>query len=682
MIPSVLRSPARLKGVTAALVFLLCLAVTLGIVIGGPQASAEASAQVQRSATVASLSTGPTRVVQIVAHPDDDLFFMNPDIQQAVSEGIPVTSVYLTSGESDGVNMNSTGIAALHREGLAPVADRPLYAEARQNGIRAAYALMATGIRTSPWQRTVIATAGGGQAELDVLRAKPSVQLVWLEMKEAGSVSGYAPVSLHGLWDGVTRRIPSLLTTGTPVRKPFSYTRNQVVSTLVGVLERYRPTLVRTQDPTPGKYPNADHQDHVYGARFVQAALARYAAAVPFGQRPHFTVENYLGYQTHNYAEVLDAPAAGRKLRTLAAYAWSNGIDDCGSPAGCGDRKLATGIGEYHWADDIRYARGGSTSWLAAGPDGTTWAFSVLDGQLAVWHGTAGGAWSDARLLPGTGIDQGADAVTLPDGRIAVFATRTDLGATAADYSRQVVYTVQETPGGEGFSPWQSLGAPATDNVNGTLDFSAPAAAVGPDGRLSVYVRDGNYTLRGRTQTADGSWTPWEFLGGRGLAGDPVTATAADGTRFLFAATATSVTAWTSQGPDGELGSAVATGLPATTLPLTAAPSGEGVGLWFREPVSGDVLRTEATTGPEGLQLSPVTGAGGGAGGYGPTAACADGVTARGAGGFLGEGNASGRSWSRSPLPFVGGPADVCRAAGPTVGVVGWDARLHVAYSA
>ncbi|MGP3690633.1 PIG-L family deacetylase [Streptomyces sp. IBSNAI002] len=680
MIPSLPRSPARVKGLPA-LVALLCLAVTLVMVITVPAASAQASAQVQRAATVASLSAGPTRVVQIVAHPDDDLFFMNPDVQQAVSDGIPVTTVYLTSGEADGVNMDGSEIAALHREGLVPVGDRPVYSEARQNGIRAAYALMATGKRTSPWLRTVIGTAGGGQAELDVLRAKPSVQLVWLEMKEAESVSGYAPVSLHGLWDGVTRRIPSMLTSGTPVHKPFSYTRAQVVSTLVGVLERYRPTLVRTQDPTPGKYPSADHQDHVYGARFVQAALARYAAVVPFGQRPHFTVENYLGYQTDNYAEVLDAAAAGLKLRTLAAYAWSDGIDDCGSPAGCGDRKLATSFDMNHWGDDIRYARGGSTSWLAAGPDGTTWAFSVLDGQLAVWHGTARGAWSDTRLLPGTGIDQGADAITLPDGRIAVFATRTVLGATAADYGRHVVYTVEEKPGGEGFTPWQSLGAPPTDNVNGTLDFSAPAAAVDADGRMSVYVHDGDYTLRGRTQAADGSWTPWESLGGTGISGDPVTATASDGTRYVFAATPTSVTAWTSHGPDGVLGPPVATGLPATTLPLTAAPSGDGVGLWFRRPVSGELLRTVATTGPEGLRLSPVSDAGGGAGGYGAAASCAGGLTGRGAGGVLGAGAASGRSWSRSPLPFVGGPSDVCRAAGPVVAVIGWDARLHVASS-
>ncbi|MFE3289079.1 PIG-L family deacetylase, partial [Streptomyces sp. NPDC059233] len=38
--------------------------------------------------------------LQVVAHPDDDLFFMNPDLSRSISTGIKVTTVYLTSGES------------------------------------------------------------------------------------------------------------------------------------------------------------------------------------------------------------------------------------------------------------------------------------------------------------------------------------------------------------------------------------------------------------------------------------------------------------------------------------------------------------------------------------------------------------------------------------------------------
>lgn len=101
--------------------------------------------------------TGGT-VLQVVAHPDDDLFFMNPDLSRSISTGVKVATVYLTSGESDGRNEAHSP----HLQDPARPADHAAYAEARQNGIRAAYAQMATGDRTSAWQRTSVPTAAWG----------------------------------------------------------------------------------------------------------------------------------------------------------------------------------------------------------------------------------------------------------------------------------------------------------------------------------------------------------------------------------------------------------------------------------------------------------------------------------------------------------------------------------------
>ncbi|MFJ7265697.1 PIG-L family deacetylase [Streptomyces sp. NPDC099050] len=229
----------------------------------------------------------PGRVLQVLAHPDDDLYFMNPDLRYSIAAGHPVTSVYLTSGEADGINAGSA------RAATTPP-DKPAYAEARQNGIRSAYAQMATGDRDSPWRRTVVPTAGGGHAELDVLTAKPQVNLVWLQMREAGNVWADRPDSLHGPWDGRVPRLESMLASGSPVKQQFTYTKDQVVRSLVGILARYGPTTVRSQDPTPGRFPDSrhytDHQDHFYGARFVQVALGAYAKEVK--DRPHFSVQN------------------------------------------------------------------------------------------------------------------------------------------------------------------------------------------------------------------------------------------------------------------------------------------------------------------------------------------------------------------------------------------------------
>ncbi|MEJ8644621.1 PIG-L family deacetylase [Streptomyces sp. MS1.HAVA.3] len=241
--------PVTRRHFAALLTVLTAGATGVLSVATGQQTSAEAT-QEKNAAAVLPASVTSGSVVQIVAHPDDDLFFMNPDLSRSLLSGTQVTTAYLTSGESDGRNEAHGGAA---RDPEQP-ADRTHYAEARQNGIRAAYAQMATGDRTSAWRRTVMPTAGGGRAEVDVLITKPQVHLVWLMLREARSTGGDNPASLRGLWNG---RIPALdaqLTSGTPVKEPFSYTKDQLIQAMAGVLEQYRPTTIRMQDPTPGRY--------------------------------------------------------------------------------------------------------------------------------------------------------------------------------------------------------------------------------------------------------------------------------------------------------------------------------------------------------------------------------------------------------------------------------------------
>ncbi|MFI8260265.1 PIG-L family deacetylase [Streptomyces sp. NPDC085665] len=621
----------------------------------------------------------PGRVLQIVAHPDDDLYFMNPDLRYSIAAGHPVTTVYLTAGEADGIN------ATEGKQASTPP-NKPAYAEARQNGIRAAYAQMATGDRGSAWKRTEVPTRGGGHAEVDVLVAKPEVNLVWLQLREAGTVYDSAPDSLHGLWDGKTSALGAQLSSGTPVKQRFSYSKDQVVRTLVGVLEQYEPTTVRAQDPTPGRFPDTrkytDHQDHFYGARFVQAALAAYAKDVDAKDRPHFAVQNYVGYFNGSLPSALGPDEAKEKLDILDTYAWLDKQNHCGSNAGCGDLKVADHPAGNGWTSTVNYARGTGTSWLTSDKEHGLWAFKVLDGQVALWHRSGPiGAWSGPRLLPGTGMDPGVATVTLPDGRIAAFGTRTSFGARPADYRREVVYAVQKGPGTEEFGDWQSLGTPETADENWTSDISAPAVAVDGSGQLAAYVRDGAGSLRGRVQLAGGGWGPWAPYGGADLHGTPVTATDGAGRRMVFAATTKSVVGWVQPKPGAPLGPATPTGLPDTTLPLTAEGREGGVRLWFRKPGSGNV-RTALVTGEGGLKVNHLTDLGG-LQGFGSVTASGHVLAGRSAGGLLGTGLGEGRPWERSPLMFVGAPSSTKTGRNTvSLAVVGLDARLYVTSSA
>ncbi|WP_078887543.1 PIG-L family deacetylase [Streptomyces sp. NRRL S-118] len=623
---------------------------TLALTTGSSDASDWPSRSVPESVAVKPVRTAGESVVQIMAHPDDDLFFMNPDTGQSLATGHALTSVYLTAGESDGRNAR--------RQDPRPPADKAAYAEARQNGIRAAYAEMATGNRTSPWDRTSITTAGGGRAELDTLRAQPQISLVWLQLREAGSITGDRPHSLHGLWDGRVERLESQLAAGSPVREDFSYSKAQAIETITGVLRRFKPTFVRMMDPTPGVNDRtgepSDHQDHMYGARFAQAALARYADEPG---RPHFAVQNYLGYPTGGLPHSLDPASVEVKLRALRTYAWMDHTDYCEDPAGCGDRKVAARPAGHGWAHSVRYTRSDSTSWVQRGArPGELYAFAVLDGRLAVWHKAGTRAWTGPVLRPGGGMDGGVTSVRLPDGRIAVFGTRTELDEEAPEtYRREVVTAVQTAPGG-GFGPWRSLGTPERDDAAGTSDISAPAALVDRAGLMTVYVRDAGHGMALTSQRPDGTWTAWASVGGAGVHGNPVAATDATGRGHVFAATAKTVLAWTQAAPGGPVTGPVRTGLPPTTVALSAVPDGtDGVRLWFRKPDSGAV-RTARFTGGTGV-ASPVRDLPGGLAGYGAVGAAGDRLALRSATGAVATGPAGALRPGGGRALFGGAPA-------------------------
>ncbi|MFD5143244.1 PIG-L family deacetylase [Streptomyces sp. NPDC058401] len=678
---------SRRRFLLATVVPMLTIGVTGALAVAsGQQTAAEAVPGTDSSAVVPVSATAGS-VVQIVAHPDDDLFFMNPDLSRSLASGTPLTTLYLTAGEADGRNEANGGAA---KDPQQP-ADRGHYAEARQNGIRSAYAQMATGDRTSPWRRTVIPTAGGGHAELDVLLANPQINLVWLQMREARAPVADTPDSLRGLWNG---RIPALapqLTAGTPVTQPSTYTKDQVIAAISGILEQYKPTTIRMQDPSPGRYLDTgrltDHQDHMYAARFAQAGAASYAARVPVGQRPRFTVQNYLGYHNSTLPHTLDPQTAETKIGFLKTYAWHDKQNYCGSPSGCGDRKVAGSPSGRNWAQSLRYARGDHSSWLVQGTTGRLYAFAVLDGQMAVWNRGAGtgpgAAWQGPAILPGTGIDPGATTARLPDGRVAVLATRTLFGDRPQEYRREIVYAAQSVPGGP-FGAWVSLGTPEPGDEPGTSSISAPSAVSDPDGRLTVYVRDSRRALLARTQEPSGAFGGWQHLGGADLQSDPVSATDSAGRRHVYAATTQSVLAWIQPAPGAPLAGPFPTGLPATTVPLTATPEAAGVRLYFRRPDSG-VVRTAMVTAAPGAAkpaVSSVTEAGGRAG-YGAVGVAGRLISGRADSGTISTTGLGGPpAWTESRMLYAGAPAGIQEPGGAlTMTVLGLDAELHVATS-
>lgn len=422
---------------------------------------------------IAGIRDSTVSVVQFIAHPDDGLYFMNPDAEQEITAGHAVLTVCLTSGEADGRNYRPHDPRARFA-----VRDRPAFARARVNGLRRAHALMATGDETSPWDVKAVYPVPGWGAELHTLRAMPRIRLLFLALVEARAVAAWRPVSLKGLWQGAVPALPQLLPAHSPVPHAASrLTRGEIVACLAAVLRAYRPTVVRTLDPNPDHDPAHtghkgyapghgpayfDHQDHTHATYFVQQALASHWASHP---TPRASVEHYVGYVNARLPWNLDAPAVRHKASLLDAYGWSD-HRPCGDPSGCGDLKVGGGALRGKWVQSTRYRAPGAAAWAAPLADGRIAAFALLSGQAVLWYETGGGTWAGPVALPGAGLEGQIGVVAGKGGALRLFSVRTLLPDARGKgaHRREVVTAAQygTAPGGGRSSPAGPASAPAS----------------------------------------------------------------------------------------------------------------------------------------------------------------------------------------------------------------------------
>lgn len=143
--------------------------------------------------------------LQVIAHADDGLYFMNPDLEQSLRGGARSVTVCLTGGEADGRNVS--------RRAPDPARvpkNRAAFARARANGLRAAHAAMATGDPAARWDVAALSLLPGFEVEIQTLRDAPQHQLIFLGLVEARAVWQSRAASLRGLWLGATGTLPTL----------------------------------------------------------------------------------------------------------------------------------------------------------------------------------------------------------------------------------------------------------------------------------------------------------------------------------------------------------------------------------------------------------------------------------------------------------------------------------------
>ncbi|MEU6854626.1 PIG-L family deacetylase [Actinacidiphila alni] len=563
-------------------------------------------------------------VMQVMAHPDDDLYFMNPDTAAGIDREVPVVSVYVTSGDSFGVN-RAPGRSR-------PLANVPAYVSARQQGLRQAYARMLGAEIFTPWTRTALALPGGGAAEVDTLRhGGRRAELVFLRIDMHTPVRGGGTLGIDKLWakDGTVRTVP--LPDG-PVRGTHTFDRQSLIDALAFLMATFRPTLIRTLDPDPdiqihnarnpkgsdqGGY--SDHRDHTATALFTWRAMSQWTehAVANGGPAPVFLTEAYRGYYNQRWPHNLPQAAVRFKAEVLDVYGGSPDWH-CGDIGGCGDYGVGQGDAlksPRGWVRSTHYRYPTAGPKAVAAKDGRLTVYGVLGTRAARWTETAPGRgqWNAPEDLGGGPLAPALSVVTDKDGRHLLFGLRfSGLEGEPDGNTREIVLldrTQQEKPekqGGHGRRPsatgtalrsdadhaihgWLSLGNPEANPVRGRR-VGPPTAVTGKDGRVHLFVRNASKGLSTRVRDTSGRWSPWRKLSG-GQVQEGLAATVDhDGRIHVFAAGHQTLLQWTQGSPKGELvGRPLRqTGVPGEVPEVVTATDGSLL-LAFRRPETAEI---------------------------------------------------------------------------------------------
>ena len=245
-----------------------------------------------------TVSTALGRTLNVVAHEDDDLLFLNPGLLHIIQAGCDVGTIFLTAGDA-GYNA--------------------AYWQDREAGTRAAYARMCRVANT--WTQTD-AGIPGHPIPVFTLRGHPFISLAFLRLPD-GNIDGSGfPSNSH---EGLQKLWTGSISTIHAVDGSSSYTKESLLRVLASLLSSFQPDQVNMQDYV-GTFGDGDHSDHHASAYFVQSALQHYTT-------PHaFT--GYNGYPTVSLAANVTGADLIAKRKAFYVYAQHDEYV-CSSTWGC-----------------------------------------------------------------------------------------------------------------------------------------------------------------------------------------------------------------------------------------------------------------------------------------------------------------------------------------------------------
>ncbi len=409
--------------------------------------------------------------MQIVAHQDDDTYFMNPAVLRGVQGGGESWTVYLTAGDAGSLTNG--------------------HWQNRELGVQAAYAAMA-GV-PDVWEPRVLSVAGRSLVARRLVGAP--VTLVYLRLPDGNpGGSGYPATGFQSL---------EILRTGGPgttidsIDGAQQYTGPELVEVLRALIATHRPRTLRIMDASD--YHGSDHSDHIYGARFAfDAHLAAGGGRV------------LRSYRTYNTSSEPVNLSPDEQTESRAIQSVYHGFDAGAGPNAWNDREIARAgmtpaAGALAWGSDCL---------AAASPTvGAALAFAPCSGAPEQRFRVAG----EGTLEHGSGLCVAASAWTL--GASLLLDTCADVEAQRLTLLSDGLLRgsgglcVGSGPGGPGVVAcdvlarnWELAAAPAAAATAG--DFSSAEFGSDPSRYRSLGLADldGDGDDDACARRADGPW--------------------------------------------------------------------------------------------------------------------------------------------------------------------------------
>jgi LmbE family N-acetylglucosaminyl deacetylase len=232
-------------------------------------------------------------VVNIVAHQDDDLLFLSPDLLHDTRSDKCVRTIYLTAGDAG-------------RD--------QFYWLSREQGSESAYSYM-TLVSDDVWTQRIVKLADQEYATIATPKNNPKVSLIFMHLPDGNfDGSGFKSSKNESIAKLAAGKIKSIES----VDAQSSYTSVQLTTALTSLVSYYKPVAIRTQSAQvvlKGS-PYYDHSDHVATGMYAESAYRHL-----YGKSGSVPLYAYHGYPIHPMAGNLAAADVQEKENTFLRYA-------------------------------------------------------------------------------------------------------------------------------------------------------------------------------------------------------------------------------------------------------------------------------------------------------------------------------------------------------------------------